>query len=206
MSQSWGQSSATTKHSQVSLDMFEQWKREQQEEISNRGADKNRDSEELYNQHMLRQNLNAYICHKELDKYTTCLQEKNLIVVDGSSNYEINTKNKLNEKLCKSTHFPYVRCMSSKENQELLLQHAALHPLCQTKKLNVLSCMEKNADIETKTNVPQCEESYRSLLRCGLNHLWNEYWRALTKFTDKEDFQLYELSRDENKSKGTLEW
>ncbi|EPY43379.1 hypothetical protein AGDE_00542 [Angomonas deanei] len=121
MSQSWGQSSATTKHSQVSLDMFEQWKREQQEEISNRGADKNRDSEELYNQHMLRQNLNAYICHKELDKYTTCLQEKNLIVVDGSSNYEINTKNKLNEKLCKSTHFPYVRCMSSKRKSRVTI-------------------------------------------------------------------------------------
>lgn len=188
------------KQSQFSQDLFHKWKAEQNEEIASRGADKDPAVEEEHNNHMLRQNLNAYICYKELDKYTECLREKNLISSnENGGGYEVNMKGNAHEKLCRPTHTAYVACMSSRRNQEALLGNAAIHPNCSRHREDLFHCMEANSEVETRTHEPQCDSKYRRMLRCGLNHLWNDYWHAITKVGDAEEYHLYELSRDDNK-------
>ncbi|KAG5505939.1 hypothetical protein JIQ42_06734 [Leishmania sp. Namibia] len=214
----WGRMHTPAKQSQFTLDMFEEWKATQNEEIAKRGADRDPAVEEEHNRHMLRQNLNAYVCYKELDKYASCLEDKKLIrrrEDDGArgrgtttssiaSSFEINTQNKANEKLCRATHNAYVSCMSSRDNQEVVLHSASLESHCSERRAALFQCLRENEASEAQTNTPQCTESYRSLLRCGLNHLWNHYWREMTKFSDVDEFHLYELSRDDNKKQAYL--
>ncbi|CCW68345.1 unnamed protein product [Phytomonas sp. Hart1] len=188
------------KESQHSLDLFTEWKNEQDAEIANRGADPDPAVEEKFNQFMLRQNLNSYVCYKELDLYTACLQDKNLIRREGDTgSVEVNTNNKVNERLCRKTHNAYVSCMRSRPNQEMILQNALLEPHCISQRNEMLKCMEKHREKETKTQEPQCMEWYLRCLRCGLNHMWNTYWRAITKFGDAEEYQIYQLSKDDRK-------
>lgn len=200
---SWGDWNTPLKHSQVSLDGFDKWRKEQQKIIADRGADGDPAKEEEYNQFMLRQNLNAYVCHNELDEYTGCLKANHLLNYEeneqSGSRVEINVKNKANEKLCRKSHTAYVTCMSSKRNQEAVLQNAVAQPNCTEYREEMLRCMAKNSDHEVQTNEPQCLSLYRALLRCGLNHDWNHYWRSITKFGDADEYHLYELSRDEKK-------
>lgn len=208
----WGRLNTPAKQSQFTLDMFEEWRVKQNEEVANRGADRDPAVEEEHNRYMLRQNLNAYVCFKELDKYTTCLEEKKLIrrsggddnALSSSAAFEINTQNKVNEKLCRATHNAYVACMSSQTNQETVLQSASLEPHCTEPRERLFACMREQQVTEAQTNTPQCTTAYRALLRCGLNHLWNHYWREITKFSDTDEFHLYELSRDDNKKQEYL--
>eukprot|EP00796_Vickermania_ingenoplastis_P004816 gene4816-3458_t len=182
---------------------FEQWKAESRARIAERGADKNQETEEAYNRLMLQQNLNAYVCHQELDRYTACLTDKSLLsrVEDpiAGSRVEINTESKANEKMCRKTHNAYTKCLSSRANQETVLQNAVMQPACSKKKEELLRCMSLNNEVEVATNVPQCSALYRSLIRCGLNHQWDHYWRSLTKFGDADEYSLFELSRDDTK-------
>ncbi|CCW63499.1 unnamed protein product [Phytomonas sp. EM1] len=188
------------RESQHSLNLFAEWKKEQDAEIANRGADPDPAVEEEFNQFMLRQNLNSYVCHKELDRYTTCLQEQHLIKRDdGTGSIEINTKSKVNERFCRATHNAYVSCLRSRQNQEAILQNALLEPHCVSQRNDMLQCLEESREKEARTQEPQCMAWYRRCLRCGLNHMWNTYWRAITKFGDAEEYQLYELSKDDRK-------
>nr|CCC95280.1 unnamed protein product [Trypanosoma congolense IL3000] len=199
----WRPLSTPTKHSQCSLDFFDQWRAEQRAAIAQRGSDPDPAVEEAHNNFMLRQNLNAYICYKQLDEYTSCL-EKHHLIERGDNRCEINTQNRINEKKCRSTHHAYVECMGLQRNHETLLQNAALHPSCATRHLALMECYNANRETETKSSEPQCLPFYRQLIRCGLNHLWNDYWRALTNFGEAEDYHLYELSRDDNKKQDFL--
>lgn len=200
---SWSDWNTPAKHSQVSLDRFEQWKNDQQKSIGERGADSDPAKEEEYNQFMLRQNLNAYVCYNELDEYTTCLKANHLLNYEENEQsgrrVEINVKNKANEKLCRKVHNKYVKCMSSKRNQDAVMQNAVMQPNCTENREALLLCMAKNNEHELRTSEPQCNFLYRALLRCGMNHDWNHYWRSLTKFSDEDEYHLFELSRDENK-------
>lgn len=207
----WGRMNTPAKQSQFALDRFDEWRVKQDEEIANRGADRDVSVEEEHNRYMLRQNLNAYVCYKELDNYTACLEDKKLIRRSGtedglssSAAFEVNTQNKVNEKLCRATHNAYVTCMSSQTNQETVLQSASLEPHCTDPRARLFTCMREQQVTEAQTNSPQCTTAYRTLLRCGLNHLWNHYWREITKFSDTDEFHLYELSRDDNKKQEYL--
>lgn len=200
---SWSDWNTPLKHSQVSLDGFDQWKKEQQKIVSDRGADANPSKEDEYNQFMLRQNLNAYVCYNELDDYTRCLKANHLLNYEedeqSGSRVEINVKNKANEKLCRKGHTAYLTCMSSKRNQEAIMQNAVMQPNCTENREELLRCMAEHSEHEVRRNDPQCLPLYRSLLRCGLNHDWNHYWRSITKFGDADEYHLYELSKDDKK-------
>ncbi|KAK7193962.1 hypothetical protein NESM_000308000 [Novymonas esmeraldas] len=207
----WGRLNTPAKQSQFSLDRFEEWKAQQNDAIAQRGVDSDPAVEEEHNRHMLRQNLNAYVCYKELDRYTACLEEKKLIhhrgdagVSSVAASFEINTHNKVNEKMCRSTHTAYVACMSSQASQEAVLQSATLEPHCSGIRTALFDCMRDNHAVEAQTNTPQCADTYRGLLRCGLNHLWNHYWREVNRFSDTDEYHLYELSRDDGKRQAYL--
>lgn len=195
----WGFSKAPLKHSQSALDGFDNWRAEQALAVAQRGADSDPAKEEEHNQFMIRQNLNAYICYNELDTYTACLQAHNLIHHEEDGHVETNVANKANEKFCRKSFGSYTQCMSSKTNQEAILQNASVHPSCADQRDQMLQCMSQNSAVEVSTNEPQCISLYHTLIRCGLNHQWDHYWRSLTKFTDADEYHLFELSRDDNK-------
>lgn len=194
------------KPSHFSHELFQRWKEEQSDEVGQRGVAADPKDEEEHNRLMLRQNLNAYVCYKALDAYTTCLKDNKLISYHqghggslGSGTFEVRTDSNVNEKLCHRTLKAYKTCMTSKTSQETVMENAALHPQCHTQRFDLYTCMEENKQIESRTQEPQCTGRYRGLLRCGLNHLWDDYWRALTKIGDIEEYHLYEMSRDDVK-------
>lgn len=191
--------------SQFPKDLFHLWKQQQHEAISERGSNTDPQVEEQYNQTMLRQNLNAFVCYKQLDDYTMCLKGYGLLDKKGEE-YEINTKNKINEVKCRRTHWEYTNCMSSQKNQESVLQNATLHPACQSRQQELLECMSERKDEELKTGVAMCTQPYTRLIRCGLNHIWNEYWRSLTNFGEADEFHLFQMSRNDRKKQQYLEF
>ncbi|EAN99398.1 hypothetical protein C3747_44g107 [Trypanosoma cruzi] len=199
----WRPLGTPSKQSQISMDLFDKWRSEQNMSIADRGSDADPAKEEEHNSFMMRQNLNAYICYKQLDEYTSCLA-KHHIIEHTDRGHEINTKNNINERKCRGTHKSYVACMGSQKNQETLLHSAVLHNNCREFHAELMCCYDKNRELETETSEPLCIPFYRGLLRCGLNHLWNDYWRALTRFGEAEEFHLYELSRDDNKKQEFL--
>lgn len=196
------------KVSQASIDGFEEWKKEQNLAVSQRGVDADPAKEEEYNQFMLRQNLNAYICSQELDGYTECLQKHHLLRREedsfSGSRIEVQTARRANEKLCGKTHRAYFKCMESQINQETILQNAAQHVNCIETRKELLQCMRDNSEREMQTREPQCMHLYRSLLRCGMNHLWNHYWKSIANVGEGDEFHLYELSRDDTKKQAFM--
>lgn len=192
--------------SQFSKDLFYRWKQQQIEKVAERGANvASPAAEEEYNNTMIRQNLNAYICHKQLDLYAQCLSANGLLDTSNEK-FEINTKNKMNEVRCRTTHMAYTDCMSSKANQETVLHAASMNPNCAIRRGDLSQCLEERREVETRTNEAQCMEPYRRLVRCGLNHLWNDYWRSLTNFGESEEFHLFEMSRSHKKKQEYLEF
>ncbi|RNF07689.1 hypothetical protein TraAM80_03211 [Trypanosoma rangeli] len=115
----------------------------------------------------------------------TCLKRHHLIE-HSDREHEINTKHSMNENKCRTTHNDYVTCMGSNNNQGTLLHNAALHSNCHDFCVELMNCFSTNRELETQTSEPQCIPFYRRLLRCGLHHLWNNYWCALTKFGEAE--------------------
>ncbi|EPY25267.1 hypothetical protein STCU_00437 [Strigomonas culicis] len=240
----WGRLVTPAKQSQVTLDLFNEWQKEQRAAVAARGASSDPHEEEAYNQFMLRQNLNAYVCHRELDSYTACLHEHGLLsyerepsyrkssdTADGTSffqkhfaqnqstaaapggaaqqafsggRFEINTKNRMNERMCGRPHRAYVGCMAGREQQEVVLHHAANEARCHALRDEVLQCMEAKQEASRPTQEPQCGAPYRRLLRCGLNFLFDDYWRGLHQVGEAESFQLFELERDDNKKQEYL--
>lgn len=192
-----------TKHSQLTMDAFEAWKKEQNAAIARQGANEDEAKEEEHNKFMLRQNLNAYICHMQLDDYTGCLRQYHLLREEDDpqtgNRFEIDTRQKKNERLCRKSHNAYVKCMTSQQNQNAILEDAAEQPHCRDIRGELLACMARNNEVELATHTPMCTTLYRALLRCGLNHQWNRYWRGITKFGDPEEFNLFELSRSDSK-------
>jgi hypothetical protein len=190
---------------QFPRDLFHIWKKQQEDQISERGANIDPGLEEEHNQAMLRQNLNAFVCYASLDKYTECLKANNLLDKRGDD-YEINTRNRQNEVRCRPTHMEYVNCMSSNTNKEAVMRSAAMHPSCQTRRQVLFECFREHEVEETRSNNAQCSEPYRRLVRCGLNHLWNEYWRSLTNFGENEEFHLYQMSKDDKQRQQFLQF
>lgn len=182
---------------------FQEWRAQQEIGIGNRGEDiGNPAAEEEYVRFMIRQNLHAYVCYRELDKFTACLEEKKLVRSadgGGGGQVELNTANRDYERVCKATHKAYMGCMKSQRHQEAVLENACLEPHCSSQRYAHFQCLGVNHKSELKTNEAKCEDSYRRLLRCGLNHMWNEYWRAMTKFGDAEEFSLFELTRSDRR-------
>jgi hypothetical protein len=191
--------------SQFPKDVFHSWKREQEDKIGDRGAHLDPSMEEEHNQSMLRQNLNAFVCYAQLDRYTDCLKANSLLDKRGEE-YEVNTRNHQNEIRCRPSHVEYVNCMSSQANKEAVMQSAAMHPACQTRRQVLFECFRERQEEETRSNTPQCNEPYRRLIRCGLNHLWNEYWRSLTNFGEHEEFHLYQMSKDDRQRQQFLQF
>lgn len=204
----WRQSLVGDRTSQITMDNFMLWKETQKHQVSQRGASSDVSAEEKYIQHMVHQNLNAYICHRELDQYMTCLKEKNYIKTDhmvGASMGIAGVNSNSHERHCRSAHLVYASCMQSRAHHETIIQNSVAEPSCMTQRVNFVECLDNNAAIESSNQVAQCSQHYRVLLRCGLNHLWNKYWRALVNLGETDEFHLYELERDDNKRQAYLD-
>ena len=186
-------------NSQVSQDAFAVWKRQQAELITRRGEDpRNPDAEEAHNKNMLRHCLNAYICHMELDAYAGCLKKNGLWGARGDE-YEVPTKAPMHQVKCPMPLEKYTKCIGSEENHRTLIGNGILNANCRPFHKTFFACIEVNKDKTIEDTERECTPAYRRLVRCGLNHLWEEYYRAVNNVGDQEDFQSFELHGDSKK-------
>lgn len=195
-------------------EQFLSWKRKQAATISDRGAD-NADpqNERLYNDHMTRRCLDAYVCHQELDIYGQCLIKNKLWDSEKAGSLMLpETATSAIERVCKMPFHRYSQCITSKDNQETVVKTGMVNPNCRKTNESLIKCMQvhiseeeseldsgahsRNEDRERHFNTrieDGCKDVYTKLVRCGLNHLWEEYWRAITNYGEQEEFKSYQL-------------
>lgn len=185
--------------SQVSMDAFAEWKRQQAELVTRRGEDvRNPEAEEAHNKRMMRHCLNAYICHMELDAYAGCLKKHGLWGAK-SDEYEVPTKAPMHQVKCPMPLEKYTQCMGNEDNHSTLTANAIMNANCRAYHKNFYSCIDVNRNKSIEETERECAPAYRRLLRCGLNHLWEEYYRAVNNIGDQEDFQSFEIHGDPKK-------
>lgn len=194
-------------------DRFLDWKRKQARAVADRGTDlTNPANEDTYNTHMTRRCVDAYVCYKELDVYGRCLIDNRLWDSDKMGNVMLpDQSTPMIERKCKLPFHNYTQCISSRDNQDTVVKTGMMNPNCRRTHESFIQCVQVhireeedeadrgrggsaashdhfNARIEDG-----CGRIYSKLVRCGLNHLWEEYWRAITNFGDQEEFKMFQL-------------
>ena len=115
-------------------------------------------------------------------------------------------------RVCKTPFYHYSQCITSKENQETVVKTGMVNPNCRKTNESLIKCMQvhindeeseidsgayaNSEDRERHFNArieEGCSAVYTKLVRCGLNHLWEEYWRAITNYGEQEEFKSYQL-------------
>jgi hypothetical protein len=171
---------------------YQQWKTRQTAAITERGAGRD---EESYISLMVQRNMNAYICHREVDAYAGCLQKHNLIASEDML-IPFKDKNSTHQLKCRWPLMSYQKCMASERNRSVLYESAVMHSHCGETRSKHFHCIAKHRDQELLTNEPQCIPTYRALLRCGLNFMWEEYWKKLSNLSDEDEYSMYDTESD----------
>ena len=176
---------------------FDAWRDTEHDAVSQRGAVPNDfQAEQRYVQGMSSNVLRAYICHKEVDVYTQCLLDKKIVREEDLNKADVNLK--MAKEKCAKPVAAYLSCVENTRNYETVVQCATEHPRCGTPRRETFQCMERYADDKEQQGL-QCRHVHLSLVRCGMNHLWDEYWRAITGFGVEEELHLYDMQKQKAK-------
>jgi len=166
---------------------------DQVRETMTQGNHEKIDDENAYISHMLKLNLRGYICHNELDMYAQCLKKKNLIPsLEAATGAEVNLQ--IARVKCESEVKKYERCLTDEENQHAIVLEAMQHSRCTEPRMACVLCFEKNPN-----NVEVCMRPYNAALRCGLNFLWNDYWKALTGFGEADEYSSMQGNKEQRR-------
>eukprot|EP00759_Apiculatamorpha_spiralis_P000452 PhF_6_TR10118/c0_g1_i1/m.15733 len=171
---------------------YTKWRQQLREDITNQGKSDDAKEEELHLRFMLNNNLRGYVCHQEVSKYAECLVKKKVIPSMDQINIEVNQK--LAQVKCEPEVKAYEKCMKDDENHRLISFEAIQHDRCQNFRKTFMECLEKNV-----TNQDVCKQDYRASLRCGLNFMWNEYWKNITGYGDSEEYHTFAGSREQRR-------
>ena len=146
---------------------------------------------------MLKQLLRSHVCHVQVDEYAECLVRKKVISEDDVGRIDVNAK--LAASKCKAQVDRYHTCMESQPHHQLIYEQAATNAKCTHAQQVLLGCLER-APPQQATQTRLCYDHYLAALRCGMNHMWNDYWRALSGFGVEEELHLFDLSRRQDKA------
>lgn len=178
---------------------FQEWRSKQNSDILDRGRSPTRDfeDEENYIRRMIKTVLRSHICYREVDAYSECLTRHRLV-----SDSEIAAKGlvdvnmRLAQEKCPREISKYQACIDARANHETVIAAATTHPRCDTKRKDFLICLRK----WNKTALLQERNCYHSeyfpLLRCGLNSLFDEYWKGVTGYSPAQELHQYEMETD----------
>lgn len=168
---------------------WDEWEKEQTEALATRGASLKPEEDEAYLQHMMKCCLRGYICHREVDEYTQCLLEKKLLDKNKPLS-EIAVNMTAAKQGCPEAMEKYLTCMGSSEHQDLIAVTASEQKKCVGKRDSLFLCLEKYFEPEDQEKY--CKKQYSTLLRCGLNTMWDEYWKQISGFGLEEEVHLFE--------------
>lgn len=179
---------------------FQNWKARQADAVKIRGTGENASEEEAYISSMLRNVLQSHMCYRELDAYGKCLVDNKIISKDDIGVKEVNGSSPLVVKHCRVPMLKYDTCLGDAKNEDVIVEAALAHERCLKERRNMMVCLEKKTEEEQKG----CTSLYRKTLICGLNFLWDEYWRAMGGFGEMDEYHVYENEK-EHRDAGDLE-
>ena len=190
----------------VNSDSFEpkyaKWKVVRNERISVEGATPDATEDHKRIRSCFLKVMDAYLCHVELDELAGCAVTKKLIGAGDSPN---SLKPRELDFHCAKPFSRYKSCLESEEKRATLTQAAATHSACVRQRANFQVCIERALDdpemkpnflLQGTEHLP-CDPEHRFLLRCGLNHLWNDYFRTINGVGDAEDFLSFRVDGDD---------
>lgn len=187
---------------------FDSWRTKQQSDVLERGKSPIHDfaEEEKYIQRMIKSVLRSHICYREVDEYAACLLKHKLV-----SESELAAKGIVDVNLnlagqkCARQVSKYNACLDTKVNHETVVQAATSHSRCEAKQRDFLICLRKwNKSPELQER--NCYYTiYFPLLRCGLNALFDEYWKGVTGYSPANEMHQYELENDAKIRRGVGE-
>ena len=182
---------------------FKEWKEEQAKALTNRGASPSDNEEENYIQTMLRHVMRAYTCHVEVDAYTRCLIEKKVVSAEHTL-AESTVNMHMAEAKCPREVDKYERCLQDEERVEAVFATAIEQPRCYHQRMETLTCLERHKSSADEQDA-FCRSGYRGLLRCGLNHMYDEYWKKISGFGQEEEVHLFEEAKVGKREKSLFE-
>lgn len=174
---------------------FKEWQVAQARAVRSRGESEDLDKEKKYIDNMIRSVLRGYLCYREVDEYSDCLIRKKIVHPDDLHRAEVDMRRA--EVFCKDEVGKYQACMGKKVNHETVVEAATGHTSCEDLKVGLQICLEKHMDPDLQER--HCLRKYSELLRCGLNHMYDDYWKRISGFGTTEEAHLYEIAKDTTK-------
>jgi hypothetical protein len=178
---------------------FTEYQKQQTSNVTDRGAHESKEFEEKYIGKMIKTVLRSHVCYQEVDRYTQCLVDQNLVHKDELWHAEVNQIKA--QQRCGPAVEGYNKCMNRKENHEAVVATAVAAPQCKFVSKELVMCLERQPGAD-RDDLENCHRGYLTLLRCGLNHMWDDYWRAISKFDIEEEAIMYEASLKQKKGTG----
>ena len=172
---------------------FNKWQLAQAKNLRSKGASDDLDHERKYIEGMMKSVLRGYVCHREVDDYAECLLRRKIIKEDELDKLNINMRQA--EVFCEAEVKAYTGCMTRKLNRDTIVEAATGHASCEDLKANLQICLEKQPD-DRDVQEEKCLRDYYTLLRCGLNHMWDDYWKKVSGFGTAEEMHVFEVEQD----------
>ena len=174
---------------------FNKWQLKQSKNQRERGKAEDIEREKGYIEMMIKTVMRGYICHREVDEYSDCLIRRKLVDAHDLARAGTSLNTRLAEQFCKTEVATYRQCMESKLNYETIVESAIGHTCCEDLKVDMVICLENNSD-DRKMQETNCMRNYYALMRCGLNNMFDEYWRKVSGFGTAEEMHLFEVEQD----------
>ena len=178
---------------------FQEWRSKQNADILDRGRSpvKDFEDEERYIQRMIKSVLRSHICYREVDEYADCLTKHNITTdEDLAQKGLVDVNLRLAQEKCPRAVAKYTSCIEARANHETVVSAATTHERCESKRKDFLICLRRyNAAGAIQERNCYFQE-YFPLLRCGLNALFDEYWKGVTGYTPATEMHFFEVEND----------
>ena len=123
---------------------FQVWDKAQVDATTKRGESYNPEEEEEYMERMMSDNMRAYTCHTEVDKYTQCIMDHK-VLPPGVPIDEATIDPVIAEVKCPQAVETYARCMDDGERRNVIVVSAVEQPKCIYNRIDFERCLEKHS-------------------------------------------------------------
>jgi hypothetical protein len=174
---------------------FNKWQLVQAKNLRARGESADLENEKQYIEQMIKAVLRGYVCHREVDTYTECLVRNKIVDESEMNTASVNMRQA--NAFCSNEVEQYTGCMGKKQNYDTIVEAATGHGACEDLKVDLQICLERT--VEREDQEKNCMRPYYTLLRCGLNSMFDDYWKKVSSFGTLDEMHLFEVEQDHHK-------
>ena len=181
---------------------FKSWKNAQQQSVTDRGASDDPAEEEHYIARMIQAVLRSHVCYREVDAYTKCLVRRKVLTEEQVIQMSVSEVNQSQARAkCGSEVQAYLQCQNKREHQDMIVKAACGVNKCVPLRNDLAMCVERAPlGVEQGPELfESCQGYWRAMVRCGLNHLFEDYFREVTGFGVLNEIHLFDLENDGKK-------